>query len=147
MQTRFLTINDIPEILKLAKVGVKEVHYWDRIDDDVFISSVSSMLVNSDFFCRGYFDDKGNLCGVFCGVISRCWFNSDMHAEGVTVFILPCARGRGGALKLYQEFTDWASGFDRVKSVSLRTTSGLDLTKIISRIGYKPTGFTYRLEF
>jgi GNAT superfamily N-acetyltransferase len=146
METRYLSLDEIPEIINLAKIGVQDVKYWDRIDDEIVTKTLTEILHHPDYFCKGYYDDKNNLVGAFCGRIVRSWFSSDMQAEGITIFILPNARGRGGALKLYQEFTEWAKGFDRVKYISLRTTSGLDLTKIIHRCGYKTTGFTYRLE-
>lgn len=146
MHTRYLTLDDIPDIIKLAEIGVQDVKYWDHIDVDVMSSTLNGIIHHPDYFCRGYFDSKEDLVGAFCGRVTQAWFNLDYHAEGITVFILPTARGKGGALKLYQEFTDWAKGFDRVKYVNLRTTSGLDLTKIITRLGYKTTGFTYRLE-
>lgn len=146
MHTKYLTFNDIPAIIDLAKVAVQDIKYWDRIDVDVLDTSLRTMIHHPDFFCRGYYDDKGVFVGAMCGRITRQFFNTDMCAEGVALFILPNARGRGGAVRLYQEFTDWAKGFKRVKHISLRTTSGLDLTKIITRLGYKSTGFTYRLE-
>jgi GNAT superfamily N-acetyltransferase len=146
MQTRYAINEDIPRIIELSHKAVTEIQFFREIVDEVISNTLQVWIDSPDYFCRVIADDNDIVVGGIITRISRTWFNDDIHAEGVAIFIEPTKRGFGGAAKLYREYVEWAKGFDMVKYISFQTTSGLDLSSIITRVGGKHIGHIYRLE-
>jgi GNAT superfamily N-acetyltransferase len=85
--------------------------------------------------------------GGMAGNISQAWFSKRFESSGITIFLDKSVRGRGIAQELYNMFDEWAGKFNNVTRGELRTTSGADITPLVTRLGYVKVGSTYRKEF
>lgn len=146
MRTRYATVDDIPRILELMREGAEEVPYFHHIDDDIATASLMLFINDENYFCRAIVNEDDTVMGGIICQVTRTWFNDHMHGCGITIFIHRSHRGKGGALLLYKEFTEWSKGWERVSCISLQTTSGVNIEPIVGRLKYKVVGKTYRLD-
>lgn len=155
MKFRFLTLGDIPAILELAHIGAAQIESWGEIDEAIFTPTLMQWLNPTPttyptrapiYWCMGVFDGERFLGGM-AGLLSPTYMNNRWVSEGLTIYLHRDARGKGIAKQLYAMFDAWAMSHDFVHSGNLRTTSGADITKLVSPLGYKRIGMTYSKEY
>jgi GNAT superfamily N-acetyltransferase len=143
IEYRILTPDDIDAVVAFGAEAAKTINSWGEIDEDTIRRSLSTMIMMPNFWLMGVFVDdvfKGGMAGN----ISQAWFSKRFESSGITIFLDKSIRGRGIAQELYNMFDEWANKFNNVTHGELRTTSGADITPLVTRNGYVKTGSTYR---
>lgn len=143
IEIRYIIKEDIPDIVEFAAKHAHEIPSWGEIDRDILTNSLNTMLLVSTYFVKGVFLD-GELVGGMIGEISPTWFNARFESNGRTIYLDRRVRGKGIAQQLYNQFDKWASNYLQVSHGGLQTTSGVDITPLVTKLGYVKTGMTFR---
>lgn len=133
---RPITTNDVGLIIEmLLALHVESPHYNTvQPDEDYVRTTLSSMIEQPAFI--GYIDD--DLRGVMFGITNRTWFDSELNAYELLLYILPEYRGGLLAARLIRQFELAAK---RLNCIHVRAGTSTqidteDLLRLYERLGY-----------
>lgn len=147
--TRKANESDIQEISLILKEMHKEGIY-SKINPSEY--KIKNFLLNK-------IRDKNSLVlilisdnkiiGLFIAEIQEYFFSTEKISMDIIFFILKSKRKAFGAIKLLQNYFNWAESYN-VKEICLSTTNGVEVEKIekmYRKLGFNRVGIMYKKGF
>ena len=139
---RFLTPEDVSTVVEFAYLHAPEIPSWGEVDKDHLYKHLMGMVLDPMRFMLGVFLN-GEFKGGLIGEITPTWFNLNYESQDRTIYLHKDVRGKGVALALFEQYDKWVMSHTFVKQGGLQTTSGVDLSPLVSKLGYVKVGTTF----
>jgi GNAT superfamily N-acetyltransferase len=133
------TAEDFNTLLELGRAMHAESWYRYLPFDDVKLHGVFEKLI-TDGYLRIHVAPNGSIDGGMAGYIGEFWFCTEKIASDYALFVRPNHRGSFTAVRLIQDFIEWAKERG-AQEVSLAQSTGV-MVEQTSRL-YLGMGFAY----
>lgn len=93
-------------------------------------------------------EDSYRVCGMMAGWALRSFFNDDICARDMILYMLPEKRGGTTALRMVRQFEDWAKWVG-AREISIGITANIDddkATRFYNAMGYRTRGLSLYKE-
>jgi GNAT superfamily N-acetyltransferase len=133
------TAEDFNTLLELGRAMHAESWYRYLPFDDVKLHGVFERLL-TDGYLKLHVASNGSIDGGMAGYIGEFWFCREKIATDYALFVRPNHRGSISAVRLIQDFVEWAKE-KGAQEVSLSQTTGVRVQE--SSHLYLGMGFVY----
>jgi GNAT superfamily N-acetyltransferase len=135
---------DIPSLLKLADLLVKETSYSHIEPSKKRIKTTIETMINNGFAMVAEVD--GEVIGVMLGDVYTPWYSEDKLGIDYTLFVMPKHRNGLIAFKLITAFKKWAVSMG-AKQIRCGIGTGVkNVGRLYERLGFKNVGNWYCLD-
>ena len=140
---RSATASDIPDLIRLGEeMRLESRTYFPPIEPDWVHAMAAEWLKQPEVYCIFVAEKDGEVIGFltgFCGPVS---FSRQKKASTDLLFVSKQARSLRVVLGLLQVFESWARERE-AKSTFVGVSTGADLSKLMTRLGFEEAGAIY----
>lgn len=135
---------DIPSLLNLAELLVKETSYSHITPSKKRIKTTIEQMINHGFAMVAVVDNE--LVGVMLGDVYTPWYTEDLLGIDYTLYVKPEHRNGMIAFKLITAFKKWAIA-SGAKQVRCGVGTGINkVGRLYEKLGFKNVGNWYCLN-
>lgn len=149
MTIRRYTKADIPEMIKLLKVGLSGFHYGKIHYAESKVSDLlNGNLRNPQFFCHLLLTDKGEIAGCLAAYLTEFAFSYEVYASPQITYIREGYSSLSGLTGLVTAYKQWAIRMG-AREIHWGQSTGYKMEKfavLAKRYGFSQIGTTWMME-
>lgn len=136
------TENDLDAMLELLKMMHAESEYRSLPMDDAKVRKWLILAMDKGFI---RVHESEGLDGIFMAMLSEYWFNHEVMASDLVLFVKPESRGKRIGFKLIRAYVDWANACRIEAHLSISTGVEVESTgRLYEKFGFQNVGGNYR---